>query len=136
MADSMKGYTWVLNPNRALGVSEYNARRMEKLSGKLVSRLKKQMPKDKRKQKYNYPVDAYGKWHQRRYYIIVKYACPGKNAISPFFEAKLARLNCIGNDRFNLFARRYNDEWISILEDCTLPMCFKEIETNDWFHIM
>jgi hypothetical protein len=43
-----------------------------------------------------------------------KYACPGPRALSPSFEHAFARLGCFGRDRWNLWARRHNDQWICI----------------------
>ena len=43
-------------------------------------------------QQFNYLVDIGGKWNRNYFYFISTYACPGPNAVSPTFEAKLARL--------------------------------------------
>jgi hypothetical protein len=64
-----------------------------------------------------------------------KYACPGSHALSPFFEHPFARLGCFGRDRWNLWARRHNDQWICIeLRFQTLRECFQSMRENPWFH--
>ena len=64
-----------------------------------------------------------------------KYACPGSHALSPFFEHPFARLGCFGRDRWNLWARRHNDEWICIENQLqTLAKCFQSMRENPWFH--
>jgi hypothetical protein len=50
----------------------------------------------------NYLVDIYTKWYRSYLYLCAKYACPGPNALAPFFESKFARLEFIGgSSRFN-----------------------------------
>jgi hypothetical protein len=62
------------------------------------------------------------------------YACPGPNALSPFFERPFARLGYFGvRDCYNLWARRHNDQWLVLAEDLTLPAAFEEMRTNPWF---
>src|ERR1700736_5398591 len=64
-----------------------------------------------------------------------KYACPSSHALSPFFEHPFARLGCFGRDRWNLWARRHNDQWICIERRFqTLRECFQSMRENSWFH--
>ena len=83
---------------------------------------------------FNYIVDLSCKWHGRYFYFISKYASPGPNAISPFFEAKFARLECIdGRRRFNLAYMRYTNEWIEIYPDLTVAECLAAIKDDPVF---
>src|SRR5208283_5002702 len=67
--------------------------------------------------------------------FFAKYACPGSHAVSPFFEHPFARLGCFGRDRWNLWTRRHNDEWICIERRLqTLRECFQSMRENPWFH--
>lgn len=67
--------------------------------------------------------------------FFAKYACPGSHALSPFFEHPFARLGCFGRDRWNLWARRHNDQWICIERRLqTLRECFQSMRENPWFH--
>ena len=44
-------------------------------------------------------------------------------------------LGCFGRDRWNLWARRHNDEWICIENQLqTLAKCFQSMRENPWFH--
>jgi hypothetical protein len=61
-------------------------------------------------ERFNYIVDIYSKWYGNYFYFCSKYACPGPNAISPFFEARFARLRYVGNERFNLAYMRHTGE--------------------------
>ena len=76
---------------------------------------------------FNYIVDIYSKWHQNYFYFIAKYSCPGPNAISPFFESKFARMQYIGNERFNLSYMRHTEQWFEIYSNLSVDECLKAI---------
>ncbi len=84
---------------------------------------------------FNYPVAVSVRWQGSYLRFTVKFACPSSNAISPFFERHFARLGYFGPDRFNLWARRHNDEWIVLAEELSLQSCFDEMRSNPWFLI-
>lgn len=50
----------------------------------------------------NYIVDIYSRWYRNYFYFCSKYACPGPNAISPFFETKFARLEYLASGCFDI----------------------------------
>jgi hypothetical protein len=83
--------------------------------------------------KFNYIVEIYTKWYRSYFYFCSKYACPGPNALSPFFESKFARLEYVGNRRFNLSFMRYTGEWVQIYVDMTLDKCLASIKQDPWF---
>lgn len=82
---------------------------------------------------FNYVTDYFVKWRGSYLYFVAKYACPGPNALSPGFDLPFARLGCFAADRFNLWARRHNDQWIVLDEGLTLESCFKAMTNNPWF---
>ena len=84
--------------------------------------------------RFNYLVDFSTKWHGAYLQFIAKYACPGPNALSPFFEIAFARVGYFGPDCWNIWARRHNDQWMVLGSRMTLPECFEEMRTNPWFH--
>ena len=85
-------------------------------------------------QRFNYIVGFSANWHGAYLRFIVRYACPGPTALSPFFELPFARLGYFGGrDCYNLWARRHNDQWIVLAEELTLPAAFEEMRTNPWF---
>src|SRR5262245_61816011 len=53
--------------------------------------------------RWNYVVDVSTKWHGPYLQFIAKYACPGPNAISPFFEDAFARLGYFRPDVWSLW---------------------------------
>jgi len=82
----------------------------------------------------NYIVEFSTSWHGPYLRFVAKFACPGPNAISPFFERAFARLGYFGPDRYNLWTHRHNDEWLVIQDGLTLQECFSEMRENPWFH--
>lgn len=56
-------------------------------------------------------------------------------ALSPFFEHAFARLGYFDRDRWNLWARRHNDQWLYI-EPQPKPLreCCESMRENPWFH--
>jgi len=87
-------------------------------------------PKD---MKFNYLIDIYSKWRGSYFYFCSKYCCPGPNAISPFFEAKYARLEYIGNNRFNLSYMRHTGKWWEIRTGLSLDECLSAIRDEPHF---
>jgi hypothetical protein len=82
----------------------------------------------------NYIVDIYSRWNRNYFYFCSKYACPGPNAISPFFETKFARLEYMASGCFDISYMRYTGQWIEIGVGLTLNGCLDLIEKAAWFH--
>jgi hypothetical protein len=81
----------------------------------------------------NYIVDLYTKWFRGYFYFCAKYACPGPNAMSPLFEARFARMEYVGNNRFNLSYLRHTGEWIELEQGLTLNECLKAIKEDPYY---
>jgi hypothetical protein len=82
---------------------------------------------------FNYIVELYGKWFRSYFYLCAKYACPGPTALSPFFEARFARLEYVGNRRFNLAFMRHTGQWIETEQGITIDQCFKSIREDSFY---
>ncbi len=88
-------------------------------------------PEDER---FNYVVDLYTKWWRGYLHLCAKYACPGPNAISPFFETRFTRLEYVGGQRFNLAYMRHTGQWVEVEQDLSVDACLKSIKDDPWFH--
>jgi len=84
-------------------------------------------------ERFNYIVDIYSKWYRSYFYFCAKYACPGPNAISPFFETKFARLEHIGHERFNLSYMRHTGQWWEIYTELSLDESLDAIRDEPHF---
>jgi len=84
-------------------------------------------------ERFNYIGDIYSKWYGNYFYFCSKYACPGPNAISPYFEAKFARLEYVGNERFNLAYMRHTGKWCESYSELSLDECLAAIRDEPHF---
>ncbi len=82
---------------------------------------------------FNYLVDIYSKWYRNYFYFCAKYNCPSPNAISPSFETKFARMEYVGNERFNLSYMRHTEKWWEIYKDRPMLECLKSITEEPHF---
>jgi hypothetical protein len=84
-------------------------------------------------QRFNYIVDIYSKRYQSYFHFYAKYRCPAPNCITEFFETKFARLEYVGEDRFNLSYMRYTGQWWELYKDLSLEKCLEEIKHDPHF---
>jgi hypothetical protein len=82
---------------------------------------------------FNYIVDIYGKWYQRYFYICATYHVPGPNAAVSSFEAKFARMEYAGNNRFHLSFMRHTGQWIELYTDLPLDECLMSVRDEPFF---
>ena len=83
---------------------------------------------------FNYVVDIYTKWHKNCLLFRAKYACPGPNALSPFFEDSFTRLAYMANGRFNLAYMCHTGKWCEVFTDLTMEEAFAAIRNQAFFH--
>ena len=76
---------------------------------------------------FNYLVEMYSRWRQNYFYFCAKYNCPGPNSISPSFETKFARMEYVGNERFNLSYMRHTEQWFEIYQRISMEECLRII---------
>jgi len=84
---------------------------------------------------FNYIVDIYGKWYRKAFYFCTQYRVAGPHAIEPSFEAKFARLQYAGNQRFHLSFMRYTDQWVQLYLDLTVDECIETIRDDPYFSL-
>jgi len=82
---------------------------------------------------FNFITDIGTKWVGSSFYFGATYACPGPNAIKPSFEARFARLEYVGGNRFNLAYMRHTGKWIELFAGMTLQQCLDEIQAGGPF---
>ena len=109
--------------------------KLEVKAGELVDSILKPMnvKPPREDEQFNYIVDIYSKWYRNYFYFCSKYACPGPNAISPYFEGKFARLEYVGNERFNLAYMRHTGKWYEIYTELSLDECLAAISDAPHF---
>jgi len=134
----MRQKTWVYSPPKPKVPdsvkAEVETRATELINAFLKPEHVKPPPK---KPRWNYIVDIYTKWHRNYFYFCSKYACPGPNAISPFFDTGLARLEYVGGlgqqSRFNMSYMRHTGKWWEIRHGLSLDQCLAETRKGGLF---
>jgi len=76
---------------------------------------------------WNYPIDIWTKWQGSFFYFGSTWACPAPNRIAPTFEERFARMEYVGDHRFNLAYFRHTGQWCMIHLGLTLDDCLKLI---------
>jgi hypothetical protein len=77
---------------------------------------------------WNYIVDIYTKWYRSYFYFCSKYHCPAPTAMTDYFEAKFARLEYVGDGKFNIAYMRHTEQWWGIFQDLSLDQCLDAIQ--------
>ena len=81
----------------------------------------------------NHITDISLKWLGSKCFFVSTYACPGPNALSPTFEEKFARMEYVGDGKFNLSFMRHTGDWGPLFEGQTVDECMKAIQDDPWF---
>lgn len=125
------GYVWGFAPDRRIKpkVPDDLKNEVQKKADVLVETIlrKKYIKPPPKKSEWNYPIDIWTKWNRSFFYFTSTWACPGPNAIAPTFENPFARMEYVGDKKFNLAYFRHTDQWQTILTDLTLDECLKLI---------
>jgi len=77
---------------------------------------------------WNYIVDIYTKWYRSYFYFCSKYHCPPTTAMADYFEAKFARLEYVGNGKFNVAYMRHTEQWFEIFQDLSFDQRLEAIQ--------
>lgn len=84
--------------------------------------------------RFNYLEDIFTKWRGRYFYFMAKYASPGPNSISPFFEIGFARLEFIGDNRFDLAYFRHTEKWWPVFFGLTVDEALDLVRSEGLFN--
>lgn len=107
------------------------AERAEKLIEELKPLHIKEPPEG---HQFNHIVDLYTKWYRSYFYFCSKYACPGPTAMFPFFESCFARMEYVGDRRFNLAYMRHTGEWLELQQGLTIDECMKAVKDDGFYN--
>ena len=81
-------------------------------------------PEDRR---WNYLTGISAKWHRSFFHLVSTYASPGPDALSPTFESPFARMEYVGDCKFNLAYMRHTGKWWEVYRGLTADECLKRI---------
>ena len=127
---------WIYSPRKPSRVPDSVKQQATAKANEIIETLFKPKyikppPKNAR---FNYIVDIFTKWHKNCLYFRARYACPGPNALSPFFEEGFTRLEYMATGRFNLAYLRYNGKWCVVFEDLPMEEAFAAVQDQVLFH--
>jgi hypothetical protein len=81
----------------------------------------------------NYLKDLSTKWFRSYFYFCATYFSPFPDAISPTFEIRFARMEYVGDGKFDLAYMRHTGQWWPIHFRLTIDECFKAIQDEPHF---
>jgi len=127
---------WIYRPGRASAVPDSVKTEIKAKADEIVETVfKPQYVKPpSKKQRFNYIVDIYTKWHGSCLLFRAGYACPGPRALSPFFEDSFTRLAYMANGRFNVAYMRHTGKWQEVFTDLSMEEAFAAIRDEPFFH--
>jgi hypothetical protein len=110
--------------------AEVDAQARALVESVLKPRHVKEPPDDPR---FNYITDVSIKWYGSWLYFCARFACPGPNALSPWFEDRFTRMEYAGNERWHLAYRRYTGQWLVLYQNLSLDACLTAIRDEAHF---
>ena len=87
-----------------------------------------------RNPEFNYIEDIFTKWRGRYFYFMAKYASPAPNRISPFFEVGFARLEFMGDNKFDLAYFRHTGKWWPVFSGLTVDEALDRVKSEGLFN--
>lgn len=113
--------------------AELDAKAKELIYKVLIPKYIKPPPK---KPQFNYPTDIWTKWHRSFFYFTSTWASPGPHRIAATFESPFARLEYVGDRRFNLAYLRHTGKWWEIHKELSISQCLKLISDGGPFTLI
>lgn len=84
-------------------------------------------------ERFNYITAITTKWLGSKCYFVSIYRSPGPHAVSPSFETKFARMDYVGDGKFNLAFMRHTGQWVELYEGQSVDECMRAIRDDPWF---
>jgi len=132
-----KPSAWVYSPARAPKQKvpealkkDVEARASQFVTDVLRPKHLKPAPKDT---DFNYLVDISTKWYRHYFYFCATYCSPSPHAIAPSFETKFARLEYLGEQKFQLSYMRHTEQWFALYIGLSIEECFAAISDQPHF---
>ncbi len=130
-------WTWAPDRRRKPPVPEALKAEVKTKADELVEKVLKPayIKRPPKKTRWNYPIAIWTKWHRSFFYFFSTWASPGPNALPPTFELGFARMEYVGNRRFNVAYFRHTGKWWEIASGLTLKECLEMIAAGGPFSL-
>ena len=129
--------TWVYSPPKPKKPKIPDALKKlvdEKASQLVETVLKPEYVKPPPENDSSYIVDIYTSWYRSYFYFCTKSHCRAPNCIKEFFDNKHARMEYVGDDKFNLAYMRHTEQWHETHTDLDLDECLELVGTTIYFY--
>lgn len=127
-----KGGGWYYNPPKQKVDDFAKERIKKKCDGFIEAVLKPRFISNE--QKGTHVIDIYSKWWGNYISLYAKYQDTRPRAIEPTYDWKLARIEYLADNRYNLAYFRHTGKWWVIFYEIPLEECFEAIEEMPHFH--
>lgn len=126
-------WTWTRSKTKAVphSLKDHLTAKAQELIEKHLKPLHVKPPPENTQ--WNYIVDMFTKWRGSYFYFMAKYACPGPNAMAPFFEVGFARLEYLSNGNFNMAYMRHTGQWWQIRDDVPMAEALRAVCSESIF---
>ncbi|HUD14282.1 MAG TPA: hypothetical protein VMQ56_11560 [Terracidiphilus sp.] len=84
--------------------------------------------------KFNYPIDIHGVWAGGRYRFVQRYRSGHEDNRGEEFDAPFARIDCVGQDLFDIYWMRHTGKWWRLYTRVTLAVALQILETDGVLH--
>lgn len=89
------------------------------------------LPKPDEEVQFGYRTGYYTKWYRHFFYIMEQCRYPpGRGYIAETAEFGVARIECIGNNDFNIAYFRHTGQWWTLREELTLDEVIDMLKTE------
>ncbi len=93
------------------------------------------LPEIRPTEKFNYPIDIFGKWHGGKYRFIQRFRSDRpENAHDPEFDAPFARIEYVSRDHFDVSYFRHTGQWWTVYRRVSLAEALSILESEGAFH--
>ena len=100
----------------------------------LRSRLRPRFLPEIRPTEWNYVVDIHGAWAAGRYRFMQRYRSGMEHNRGEEFDAPFARIDRMGQDRFDIYWMRHTGKWWRLHAGVTLAEALRILETDSVLH--
>jgi len=83
---------------------------------------------------WNYVIDIHGAWTAGRYRFMQRYRSGMEHNRGEEFDAAFARIDRVGQDRFDVYWMRHTGRWWRLHAGLTLDEALHVIETDEALH--
>ncbi len=137
MAKKRPQRRWVYSPRKTTTPpvpealkAEVQAKSDELIEAQLKPKFIVPPPQDER---WSYLTGITPKWHRSFFHFGSTYASPGPNALSPTFKSPFARMEHVGDGKFNLAYMRHTGKWWEVYRGLTADECLETIRDEGLF---